>query len=719
MPSILTCSLRLIVKPFELHSSWTRFAQPLAITFIISIIEFVNFSGFAYSNDLIKVQSITQEFILGLKSMEDPITGLVPSHKGHPGYERLSFVYDQAINALIFKAGNNQEEAEKVLDYFVKRTRLPVEEVKNGADSNSIYGILKLLKSDKGSDMMVAPVNALDVSAQAREGRSQLEFWTTPGPIAFMVMALLQVNSEKYKEDALRLGKVLLAMQRQDGGIIDGDRGPGKVHTEPHMDTYSAFLQLYQVTQDPQWQCAAENAFNWFKRNVFKPEEGKIYQGLWETGLNSTFATDSYSWTMAGPAGDKFPYKSLHWLTHVMLNRCLSRVDLELPDGKKQSLILVDFTDSEDPKVQEERHGFHPMGSMEWAGGVILALQKNAVRFWNAPDAKDRVWASFYKGLAELLLAESQKGFYRLPGTNGKFTFYATGQGVAVGHGWDTPYFYVKPKFRSKKTQILGASTVGGWPILPMEGLNPFVLKDNYKNKYDEIPLTETDNEKVKQYVNRIVLEHSYKENVPQKASDSREAIVEPGNFNQQMWVALNKKKYKEAVKWANKVVNNPTWIKIARRDQALKQQEVGGLVEYQWGTSGFEAAQQSQLISRYPILNEVGSAMWGLVQANLELGKRQEAKYWMKRLIKEVSSHQIYDPVKKGYWNAVISWNYTSGPLGQLFEEVIKETKQQDWCQHLLDISVDNIQVYPLPTLLPTANTPLVPAYPTEMGYY
>ena len=161
---------------------------------------------------------------------------------------------------------------------------------------------------------------------------------------------------------------------------------------------------------------------------------------------------------MAGPAGDRMSFEDLEIFTNTMLKKSLTQVTLELPNGQTKTIILVDFTDPgnvhmkiTDPEVPQgmaERGGFHPMGSMEWTGGVILALQKNAVRFWNSGEARHRETAQFYKGLAEFLIKESLQGFYELEGLEGLLTFYATGQGVPVGHDWDTPVFFmlrVKP----------------------------------------------------------------------------------------------------------------------------------------------------------------------------------------------------------------------------------------------------------------------------------
>ena len=652
---------------------------------------------------------LVENAIAGILCLRNAHTKIAPSHWGHPGYARLSFLYDAAIQALIFKACGYQNEAEEILDYFAARLRIPLSDICKKVDTNGVYGILKLFKSPRSaSKVNKALVNALDITSLKHKGQGRLEFWTTPGPTSFLIFALLQVNAEKYKDCAVTLGEVLLAMQDRRGGIVDGDRSPDKVHTEPHIDGYAAFLMLHELTGDKRWERAAGKAYNWFKENVFDPDGGLIDQGLWQGRPHKVFATDVYSWTMAGPAAEEMSLKVIKRLTATMLKKCLVRINLFLPDLSSRTVILCDFSDALDSRIIKVREGFHPMGSIEWTGGVILALQKNAVRFYRAGETRE---AKFHKALAEILLEQVFNCFYSLEGLEGKFTFYATGQGIEVGpfgsieggleKGWKTPFFYVK-NLRGQEP-VRGGSIVGSWPILPYLGLNPFILNDSYKLNYDRIHLDKRDLAKARRFINGIVSERTFFEVTPYTAPDAREQLVEPGIFNYYMWKALDsayaarsrgdsreaRKYFREVFKWAGKVVDSQRWQKLARRDNARKKKEFGAIIAYPWGVTYPENDYPLHyFILRYPLLNEMGAAMWAKAVANFELKDYTQAKHWIRRIIREVPLHQIPDVESggprgrriRGYWNALISWEDNPGDhlrdaqIGKLYREILLE---------------------------------------------
>jgi tetratricopeptide (TPR) repeat protein len=651
----------------------------------------------------------TQSIIETISALQNTPTRLCPSHISHPGYDSLTFIYDSAVNALILKLGGYQSQAEEILNYFSYRLRLPDNEVKNRADTNGVYGILKLFKPINSSQQPVRSlVNAVDISCCRRQGRGYLEFCTTPGPTAFLIFAMLQVNTKKYYTDALILGEALLAMQDSEGGVHDGDRAPDRIHTEPHVDAYSAFLMLYKVTGNEKWMRAADKAYDWFIRNVYHAKEGVIDQGLWSGKPNTIFATDVYSWTMAGPCGDKFTPKALKMLTETMLNRSLVKITLTLPGLSEQTVILCDFSDAGDARVKDIRLGFHPMGSVEWTGGVILALQKNAVRFYSAQDHKT---AAYYKALAEVLFAETMKCFYSLGGQKKKITFYATGQGVEIGPfgsienklcgGWKTPFFYVREN--NSNGLIKGGSTVGAWPLLPRLGLNPFMLNDRYQETYKQIIVTQEDLNTAKAFLNYRANAKSFSEVLPEEISILDIQIVEPQTFNNRMWQALENAYmhkgrnehikaeiyFEQVIYWAKKIINDPVLLGLAKRDNLEKQKDFGGIISYPWGVTYPDNDHALHYaILRYPLLNEVATAMYGLAIAYFELECPNEAKYWIQRIIEEVPLHQIADierdkdiqhPLIRGYWNALVSWEDNPGgyqrdeEMQKLYRQVLK----------------------------------------------
>jgi hypothetical protein len=658
-------------------------------------------------NYAIDVDGILKSFL----ELRDSRTGLAPSHWGHPGYENLAFLYDEVTMAMILDAAGYKKEAEKIMDYFANRIYISLERVCNEMDSNCVYGVIKLYlpendKTKKGRSL----VNAFDITSDRPQGRGLLEFFTTPGPLSFTIFAMLNINSDKYLDEALILGETLLLMQREDGGVIDGDRAPDRVHTEPHNDAVAAFLMLYETTGDEKWLTAAEKAAGWFFKYVYHSKQGIIDQGIWKGIPSTIFATDCYSWIMAGPLAEHMPAEDLKRLTSTMLENSLVEISVPLPNKRKPTVILCDFTNADDFRAEVVRGGFHPMGSMEWTGGVILALQKNAVRLWQAEDFTTAV---FYKGLAEALLAEAIKCFYKIEGLDGWITFYATGQGIEVGpfgsikreivKGWKTPYY--NSTLNGGDKVIEGGSPIGAWPLLPYLGKNPFILNDNYKEVYNQIPLMSEDIKAAREYLHNIAKERSYFEQKSSEGPKVYDRIVEPWVFNQKMWKAYDagrvlksagkedraEKYFSRAILWAKKTVNNRIWLKLARRDNEDKALEYGGIIDYPWGATFDHNNHPIHVaIWRYPLLNEVSAAMVVLVYANYELGNIDEAKLWIAKIIDEVPLHQIADvgelrdnngeQLVQGYWNALVSWEYNPGgferdeQVGLLYQEVLKE---------------------------------------------
>jgi hypothetical protein len=521
-------------------------------------------------------------------------------------------------------------------------------------------------------------VNAFNCTSTERAGRSKAEYWTTPGPLAFLALAFLSVDREKYLSEAVKIGRVLRAMQRADGAVTDGDREPDGINTEPHMDCYAAFLALYEATGDKQWKEAAERAWEWFVNNVYHPDAGVIHQGIHNEKPRELFATDVYSWTMAGPAGDRMPLEVLERLTDRMLRQGLSRITIELPDGITRTVTLVDFADVKDMRIVVDRNGYHPMGSIEWIGGVILALQKNAVRFWEAGDSGNRNKARFYKALAEYFMAEAVKSYYRIDGLDGKLSFYATGQWVPTGHGWRTPYFYVKDP--QGHPVVKGGSTIGAWPVLPLNHQNPFIMKDNYGLIYDAIPTGEEQSLEVDTYITSLVRERNYTELVPLEMAEGVGEITEMWQYNQKMFQAFIAGDYYAAILWAEKITGNAEWVRKAKEEQHRKAREIGGLVDYPWGAALAQARAEERAILKYPLLNEVGAAMWGLAVSHFKLGNITEAKAWIRTIIDAVPYHQIFAPDGPGYWNALVSWEANPGStqldseMAELYREVLSE---------------------------------------------
>lgn len=649
------------------------------------------------------------DIMAGILHLRDPRTGLMPSHIGHPGYDTLGFLYDISANAILCKLTGHTDAAKKILDYFDEQLNTPTASLERIVDTNNVRGTLKLYTPIRENAKPVKSIiNAFDISSTYRLGAGELEFFTTPGPTSFLLFAMAATDPDRYKGSIAILAELLLAMQDADGGIRDGDRARDRVHTEPHIDAYAALLVAYDITGDPRFKDGADRAAAWFMQNVYHPERGTIDQGMWNGAPSTIFATDCYSWTMAGPLADRLPVDEIRLLTTNMLRQALVKVTVPLPDGTVRTAILVDFANPKNARVINARRGVHPMGSVEWTGGVILALQKNAVRMWQAGDERT---ARLYKALAEELLQEGMRCFYSYDGSRRKITFYASGQGVEVApfgalqnksaNGWKVPYYNVRGK--NGTTLIRGGSTIGAWLLFPYLHLNPFIPHDAYGLAYVSIPYGRSDKKHARAVMHDFVAGRTYTEKVPSKAPDPSTQIVEPRTYNNKMWQALDaayaaragaeeekaQRLFREAIKWASVVVDNPVWAALAKRDNEQKMKDIGGIIYYPWGA--FYPENNHPLhdaIQKYPLLNETGAAMWGLATAYFELDDFETSKKWIERLITLYPLHQIAksetpigsrDKLITGYWNALISWEDNTADrrdvrMGELYREVLSK---------------------------------------------
>jgi len=645
----------------------------------------------------------------GIQKLMDPNTGLPPSHMGHPGYENLAYLYDLSVDALILNADGRQKAAEIILDYFDKRLQIPLTEAQKSADANQVYGILKLLKAIDpkkiGQSMVVAPINAINRTSTRRQGEGQLEFFTTPGPISWLIFAMSDVNRIKYAKTITLLDRTLRAMQDSAGGIHDGDRLPRNVHTEPHVDASDAFIMTSSqadsvaallmaantlIDRTP-WPEAAERGWQWFKNHVFDPIRGIINQGYGPGGPSTTHATDAYTWTMGGAFGDRiqkeYGLEALKRLSLELLHRGLVQVTWTRPDGVTKTSLLLDFSDPTEPALMRPvvtdpqhpdfgvaRGGYHPAGSPEWTGGGVTCFQKNAVRCWKAGDREGAIW---FKALAIALEAETDGCFYTIDGVT--MTVYATGQNIGTAHGWVMPLYYVITP--QGEALVRGGSTVGGWIVLPKKGRNPFIQNDDYKEIYDQIPDTPV-SEAIE--ILRKELRHKpFTEKPLVKIPESTPGLVEARVYNDNMWNAFNRSDYTEAIRWANKTMAEQDWVNMAKRQNEEKAGEIGGLIDYQWGqTFPNNESPIHDAIWKYPLLNELATAMWGMAASNNKLGNREETKRWIRRIINEVPLHQIahtrYNPATgkndliDGYWNGIVSME--GGEMGDLYDEVLRE---------------------------------------------
>ncbi|MDD4202464.1 MAG: AGE family epimerase/isomerase [Candidatus Omnitrophica bacterium] len=652
-------------------------------------------------------------------------TGLSPSHINSPGYEEVSFLYDCAVNALIYKALGDQENAEKIIDFFYKKYTFAKTQNTIPFDANNILGITKKIDTDNPEKPIYSLLNSIDISSTNESGSGILEYYTTPGPIAFLIMAMLQINIDKYIEFASALGDVLLFFQNNSGGITDGNRGADIVNTEPHMDACDVFLMLYDITGNEKWKKAYDKGISWFYSNVYEKDKGIIYQGITESMPSQIFATDGYSWTMASHEADNFSSEEIKMITENMLEKSLVKITFIKPNKSEQTAILIDFSTPEEFYISFVRKGFHPMGSIEWTAGVALALQKNAVRLF---ERKDMETAMFYKALAEELIDNCLSCFYKF--NNGILSFYASAQNTPIApfgyvknvhknnirFSWKTPYFLAKD--RAERISLIGGSPISFWIVFPIKGLNPFILNDNYKKIYDKIPLTENSQSQAKEYLDSATKDRLYSETPLYMKDVMEEILVEPRYYNMIMWeeintgyelkeqgqISLAEEHFKKGLYWSYRTIHNKIWSKLAKRENRLKEEEFHGIIFYPWGKIGTDKNTDYSSIMKFPLLNEMGTAFFGAITCLFELGDKEKCKDLMKQLIMDFPLHQIpvanenkqtKQPEIIGFWNAIISWDQNptwlekNTQLQELFRSLVSENYKEKYAPEIIYISI------------------------------
>ncbi|MBN2145600.1 MAG: hypothetical protein JW774_13375, partial [Candidatus Aureabacteria bacterium] len=123
--------------------------------------------------------------VAGILRLSDTATHIPPSLVNHPTLEKIAFLYDASVVALILDAAGKKEEAERILDYFHCILQTDLAQLPSKLDSDNIYGIVKLYKGRDGR-MRKALLNALNVDCFLNQGEGMLEFYTTPGPNSFL-----------------------------------------------------------------------------------------------------------------------------------------------------------------------------------------------------------------------------------------------------------------------------------------------------------------------------------------------------------------------------------------------------------------------------------------------------------------------------------------------------------------------------------------------------
>ncbi len=613
----------------------------------------------------------------GLLKNANEETGLIPSHFGHPGYENIAYLYDLAHNAIELKLTGHIHEARKITDYLAARLRIPEDTVEKSKNLHGTYGIRMIV--DLEEYRVKGLVNALDVRNTSTAGQGSLEYLTTPGPMAWMGLAFLHIDPKEYLTEAIQMGEGLLLMMDEKGGIRDGNRGPNNIHVEPHMDSYALFRALAQITGDQKWKEAEDKTLAWFLNNALDPEKGTIYQGIWDGRPSPPHATDAYTWSIAS-AHEHLSLDTLKKLIATVEAKSLVNITFTRPDAKTVQVIMSDFTDPSDPEVQApsqslfdgiHRGEYHPAGSAEWLAGYILMLQVAAVKSW---EAGDKEYAIAAKSKANALLENAAESFHEYEG--GRYASYATGQWLATAFNWRTPLW----------THPGDGSTSSAWFIFVLLGFNPFdvINGDKLARELEEIPTLPR--EEALELLRKSVVHPPFIEKGPQDLPKELFTVDQPAWFLNEAgqhggaWGALNdarktgdKEIYQEAIVWASSAFDK--WGRLAEQENRVKSEEVNGIVKSVWGDEKNNDSTSSvyQTIWRYPLLNEITSAVWVLAQAHFDLGQPEEAEKWLNWLA-EYNLGQIHSPQARAYWNPCKSLESGEEEMESLFKKVLRD---------------------------------------------
>ena len=105
-------------------------------------------------------EPIAREIAYALESILSPTTGFFPSFPGNQDEYPLAYLDDLCIGAQVFSYSGRQTKAETILDRLAGYVDINIAEATENADTNGIYGALKLYKDPFSSKYFAVPANA-------------------------------------------------------------------------------------------------------------------------------------------------------------------------------------------------------------------------------------------------------------------------------------------------------------------------------------------------------------------------------------------------------------------------------------------------------------------------------------------------------------------------------------------------------------------------------
>jgi len=363
-----------------------------------------------------------------LKVHQNPRSGLIASYEGDKDLKDVSFLYDQALLAILYVRFSDFERAKKIFDFFKFKAK------------KQFGGFLNAYYTSDGQPA---------------------EYVIHSGPNIWLGIAISHYINKTNDKSYLSLLKEILdwviSLQNEDkeGGIRGGPQ-ISWYSTEHNLDAYALFNMAYQLTGEEKYKEAREKIVNWLILHAYDRPEVPVKRGKGD----STIATDTYAWSIASLGPERLESMGMNPEAIVEFAEKYCGVEIELA-GKEQEKIKVkgfDFAPS-------QHLGRGPVISCEWTSQMILTYKLMA-KFYRKKEMPTKV--NYYEKKAENYLNDLFKLIISSPSPVGwgeSCLPYATEEFVDTGHGWVTP---------KGKTTGSVSSTV--YALFAYYGFNPLEL---------------------------------------------------------------------------------------------------------------------------------------------------------------------------------------------------------------------------------------------------
>ncbi len=355
---------------------------------------------------------------------QDLDTGLVLSYEGDERMSQVCFTYDQALAIFVFLLFEEEEKAERILDFYLN-------EIKQG---RRIY------------------------NGYFTDG-SVFEYVRHSGPKPWLGLAVLKhiesTGDDTYLPIARHIAEFLVEMQDEEGGIVGGPEVTW-YSTEHNVDVYGFFRLFSRLTGEAEYGERAVKVKNWLARYAYTDHKVPIKRGKGD----ATIATDTYAWSITS-LGPETLYElgmDPEMILEYARQKCKATVNFERPDGRVVEVQGFDFS-------KARNIGRGGVVSGEWTAQMILAYQIVADYF----KGRDSQRYNKYLEKSIFYANELQKMVIVSPSRVGRkdpSLPYASASFADTGHGWRTP--------RGNRTGSL-ASTA--YFLIAYKGYNPLRLE--------------------------------------------------------------------------------------------------------------------------------------------------------------------------------------------------------------------------------------------------